>query len=251
MYRVTPVLLPGIQSMYKTEVWPHLSTIVRSIYVSCCDVIMNKSTNEMRLFNDAGNRLYLTADERERFLAAALFEPREDRLFCHLLHYTGCRPSEALEISPIHIHLSDSEVVFRTLKKRKHDGFGREKRPQYRAVPIPAKLADQLDLVFNLRHRQRDNKMKKIPLWHMSRTTAWRMIKGVMQRSDIDGPQATGKGLRHGFGIAMLSGDRPLPLNVLRDLMGHSVTETTEIYLQAIGKEKRKLVLQAWGGKGD
>ena len=67
-----------------------------------------------------------------------------------------------------------------------------------------------------------------------------------MKRAGIDGPQATGKGLRHGFGIAMLSGNKPLPLNVLRDLMGHSVTETTEIYLQATGLEKRKLVIQAW-----
>lgn len=208
---------------------------------------MNTSTNEMRLFDDTGSRLYLTAEERGKFLSSSLSESREHRLFCHLLHYTGCRPSEALEIAPIHIHLSDSEIIFRTLKKRKFDGFGRKKRPQYRAVPIPAELADQLDLVFNLRHRQHDKKLKDGQLWKMSRTTAWRMIKAVMKRAGIDGPQATGKGLRHGFGIAMLSGNRPLPLNVLRDLMGHSVTETTEIYLQATGLEKRKLVIQAWG----
>ena len=60
------------------------------------------------------------------------------------------------------------------------------------------------------------------------------------------GPQASAKGLRHGFGIAMLSGDRPLPLNVLRDLLGHTDTKTTEIYLQAIGQERRNLVMQAW-----
>ena len=210
------------------------------------DLKVNISTNEMRILDNDGSRLYLTAEERENFLKSALYEDREDRLFCHLLHYTGCRPSEALEIAPIHIHLSDSEIVFRTLKKRKYDGYGRKKRPEYRAVPIPAELADQLDLVFNLRHRQRDNKLKNVQLWSMSRTTAWRMIKGVMKRAGIDGPQATGKGLRHGFGIAMLSGNKPLPLNVLRDLMGHSVTETTEIYLQATGLEKRKLVIQAW-----
>jgi hypothetical protein len=28
--------------------------------------------------------------------------------------------------------------------------------------------------------------------------------------------------------------------------MGHTSTKTTEIYLQAIGEEKRKLVLDAW-----
>jgi integrase len=68
-----------------------------------------------------------------------------------------------------------------------------------------------------------------------------------MARAGIDGAQASAKGLRHGFGIAMLSGDRPLPLNVLRDLLGHTDTKTTEIYLQAIGDERRNLVMQAWG----
>ncbi|WXG55641.1 MAG: tyrosine-type recombinase/integrase [Candidatus Sedimenticola sp. (ex Thyasira tokunagai)] len=80
----------------------------------------------------------------------------------------------------------------------------------------------------------------------MSRSTAWRMVKRVMAKAGIEGKQATAKGLRHGFGIAMLSRKYPLPINVLWDLMGHSDTKTTEIYLQAIGDEKRKLVMQAW-----
>ncbi len=67
-----------------------------------------------------------------------------------------------------------------------------------------------------------------------------------MKRAGIEGPQATCKGLRHGFGIALLSGDKPVPLNVPRDLMGHTDTQTTELYLQAIGYEKRSLVMQAW-----
>jgi len=67
-----------------------------------------------------------------------------------------------------------------------------------------------------------------------------------VQQADIAGPQATAKGLRHGFGIAMLSGEKPMPLNILRDLLGHSDTQTTEIYLQAVGVEKRQLVMQAW-----
>jgi integrase/recombinase XerD len=37
-----------------------------------------------------------------------------------------------------------------------------------------------------------------------------------------------------------------MPLNILRDLMRHAETKTTEIYLQAVGKEKRKLVMQTW-----
>lgn len=201
---------------------------------------------EMRLFDDAGDRLYLSAAERAAFLAAASAQPREDRVFCHLLHFTGCRPSEALELSPDRVLLDDRAVVFRSLKKRATDRQGRPKRPQFRTVPVPARLTDDLDLVFDLRRTRRPQE-RRVPLWTMSRTTAWRLVQRVMAAAGIEGPQATAKGLRHGFGIAMLSGDKPLPLNVLRDLLGHTDTKTTEIYLQAVGAEKRQLVMQAWG----
>lgn len=56
----------------------------------------------------------------------------------------------------------------------------------------------------------------------------------------------TGKGLRHGFGVAMVTGDKPLPIHMLSRLMGHSDTQTAEIYLQ-VGREVRQLVAETWG----
>ena len=67
-----------------------------------------------------------------------------------------------------------------------------------------------------------------------------------MAAAGIIGPQATAKGLRHGFAIAMLEASPPVPLNILAGLLGHSSTKTTKIYLQAVGAEKRKIVLTAW-----
>ncbi|WP_417536667.1 tyrosine-type recombinase/integrase, partial [Methylophaga sp.] len=175
---------------------------------------------EMRLFSPEGERLYLSADERERFLKAALEEERENRLFCAVLHYTGVRPSEALDLTPERISLSDGTLTFKTLKKRKKDSEGRLKQPKFRTIPVPDKLIDELDLVFDLRRIDRTGKTTNSPLWTISRSTAWRIVKRVMDRAGITGKQATSKGLRHGFGIAMLSGEKPLPLNILRDLMG-------------------------------
>ena len=76
--------------------------------------------------------------------------------------------------------------------------------------------------MFNLRARQRrPGANRDATLWAMSRPTAWRLIKRVMARANIQGRQATGKGLRHGFGVAMVTARRPLPIHVLSQLMGH------------------------------
>jgi integrase len=203
-------------------------------------------SQEMRLFSPEGERLYLTAQERKLFLAAAEEEDRENKLFCHTLFYTGCRPSEALELSPGRISMDENEIVFRSLKKRKKDSRGRTKLPEFRAVPVPKSLVDGFDYVFDIRRKHRKSKGLKDLFWTMSRPTAYRLVKRVMNRAGIKGKQATGKGVRHSFGITLLSGSKPLPIHILARLMGHTSTKTTEIYLQAIGEEKRKLVLDAW-----
>ncbi len=50
------------------------------------------------LFDDRGQRLYLTLDERTAFRSVGKAQGERELLtFCHLLTYTGCRVSEALE----------------------------------------------------------------------------------------------------------------------------------------------------------
>lgn len=151
-----------------------------------------------RIINDlidpAGHRLYLTASERAAFLAAAAKADREVRTFCEVLHTTGCRISEALALTVRRVDLDARVLVFETLKKRRPGVF--------RTVPVPAPLLDTLDLVHGLREARK--KPGDRLLWEWSRTTAWRDVKGVMRAASIEGPQATPKGLHHGYGV----GDR-------------------------------------------
>ena len=203
---------------------------------------------EMRLFSPTGERLYLTAQERQRFLAALDEEVPMDRLFCRVLHFTGCRPSEALELVVGRVLVEEKALVFRSLKKRKQDSKGRTKQAQFRTVPVPEVLIEQLDYAYEIRRLQKKGKGLDVPLWTMSRPTAYRLVKRVMTRARITGKQATGKGLRHGFGVAMMTAAKPLPIHVLSQLMGHTDTKTTEIYLQVIDEEKRKMVVDAWEG---
>ena len=205
------------------------------------------SASEMRLYSATGERLYLDAGERAAFLLALDAEAPVRRMYGRTLHYTGCRPAEALQLTVGRVLIAEQALVLRSLKKRRIDRTGRERVPQYRTVPVPAALIESLDLVFDLRARQRrPGANRDAPLWTMSRPTAWRLIKRVMARANIQGRQATGKGLRHGFGVAMVTAGRPLPIHVLSQLMGHASTKVTEIYLQMVGEEQRQLVMEAW-----
>ncbi|MDO6588324.1 hypothetical protein Q4543_22795 [Salipiger sp. 1_MG-2023] len=56
--------------------------------------------SDMRLYDTAGNQLCLNTEERAAFLVVARRKPVRDRTLCETLLFTGCRPSELLEITP-------------------------------------------------------------------------------------------------------------------------------------------------------
>ncbi|MEE8585672.1 MAG: hypothetical protein V3T83_12565 [Acidobacteriota bacterium] len=60
---------------------------------------------------------------------------RLTRTFCHTLHTTGCRITEALRLLPQRVDLAGQVVVFETLKKRP--------RGVFRAVPVPPGYLDR------------------------------------------------------------------------------------------------------------
>ena len=112
----------------------------------------------MNLHDTQGRRLYLTADERRAFIAAAATADRPVRTLCTVLHDTGCRISEALALTSESIDLSGRAVMFESLKKRR--------RGIYRAVPVPPTLLDTLDMVHGIREAQkRGGGQSDRPLW--------------------------------------------------------------------------------------
>lgn len=193
----------------------------------------------MDLFDVHGHRLYLTADERTAFLAAAKKADLPVRTFCLVLHYTGCRISEALALRPSSFDIEGKTIVFETLKKRR--------KGIYRAVPVPEDVLDTINMVHALARtgkRRRGAKDEK-PLWDWSRTTAWRRVKEVMDAAEIaDGPHKSPKGLRHGYGVAAVSSG--VPPNMLKKWMGHASLEVTAIYSNALGEEQHKIAARMW-----
>jgi site-specific recombinase XerD len=78
----------------------------------------------------------------------------------------------------------------------------------------------------------------------IARTTGWRIIKRVLDAAGIEGPQATAKGLRHGYAVAMITGG--LDVRILQKRLGHESADTTAIYMQVVGEEAHALEEEAW-----
>lgn len=189
--------------------------------------------SEMRLHSESGERLYLNATERQRFEQISKKRDRETMTFALVLYYTGCRLSEALNLKVKHIDMENNSIGIESLKKRR--------KGVYRSIPVPERLIESLNMV----HALRESKNKNAYLWNFSRMTGWRRIKEIMLEANIEGPQATPKGLRHGFGVYAIA-DCEIPLNMVQKWLGHAEIKTTAIYANAVGKEERDIANKMW-----
>ncbi len=183
-------------------------------------------------------RKYLTAAERDTFLAVASRTDRDIHTLCMTLAYSGCRLSEALALTADRVDLGAGTVVFESLKKRR-DGI-------YRAVPVPPALLTAFVMAHGVRELQaKRGRGQGLRLWPWSRMTGWRAVHGVMTAAGLDGPHASPKGLRHGFGVAAVSAG--IPLNLLQKWLGHAQLSTTAIYADAVGAEEKDIASRMWG----
>ena len=182
------------------------------------------------VFDRNGGRKYLNEAERLAYFRAAEKETdKSRRSFCLTLLYTGCRISEALNLTANRVDTSQGCVVFETLKRRQCGLF--------RDVPVPDSLvALLLEITRGNSHGAR--------LWPFSRVTAYRMVKRLALGAGITGAKACPKGLRHGFAVACIAAKIPLP--TIQKWLGHARLETTAIYLGVSGPEERNLARRLW-----
>ena len=185
--------------------------------------------NTMRLYSRINRRLYLNASERARFLHACGNLPANRRAFALTLFYTGCRLSEARELTFDAIQFEENIISIRSLKKRNQHHI--------REIPVPALLTDELR---KLKFGTSDNNR----IWKIDRITAYRWIKTIMHDASIAGPQASPKGLRHAYGINAISCG--IQLHMLQKWMGHASIKTTAIYANAVGEEEKAIAQRMW-----
>jgi integrase/recombinase XerD len=188
------------------------------------------------LFGQSGSRKYLNAAERRRFLESTQQLPPPERLFCHVLAWSGARISEALAISPVAVDVENGVIAIETLKRRR--------RGIIRQVPVPHDLLDELEYQFNLRAARSDPAFARARIWRFSRTTAWRYVKAIMAAAGITGTRAMPKGLRHCFGVRAFQCN--VPPHLVQRWLGHASLKTTAIYGDVIGADERAFAARMW-----
>mgnify|MGYP003583533852 CR=1 FL=1 len=178
-----------------------------------------------------GQRKYLIRSETDRFLSTAKKEDIRHYTFCWLITATGCRISEALNITTKNFDFEAGLVIVESLKKRRTG--------VYRAIPLPVTLLEALS-----RFVKEAGLTNGARLWPWSRMTGYRRITDIMAKAGIVGPWATPKGLRHGFGVrAVQSG---APLHLVQRWLGHADMKTAAIYVGAEGPEEREIASRTW-----
>ncbi len=190
----------------------------------------------MGLCGRSGERKYLNAAERARFIEAARLAPPEERLFFFVLRWSGARISEVLALTPAAIDIESGVANVLTLKRRR--------RGVMRQVPLPDDVLSELDQVFGLRQRQCDPEFSHRRIWQWSRTTAWRYVKEIMAAAGITGTPAMPKGLRHGFGVNAFQSN--VPPHLVQRWLGHASLRTTAIYGNVIGADERDFAARMW-----
>ena len=140
------------------------------------------------------SRRYINDGELERFLFASRSEPAYKRTLCFLLALTGCQISEALSLKICNVDLTGRAILFLEGGKR------------LKSVPISDELAQMLDIVHSLSFVRQEMPHKESEfIWKIDRATASKWVSATMFSADIHGPQASARGLRHGFAVRSLA----------------------------------------------
>jgi len=191
---------------------------------------------------ETGERKYLNREERSAFLEATQRQEQKTKFYCQLLYYTGCRLSEALEVSFDRFDFDRKGVHIRTLKQKDQNG---EPSKRSRFSELPESYLNEVHGFFTARRGKRKYKTAAAePLWPVSDRMARNYVATVMAAASIDGLKATSRGLRHSMGV-MLALEK-VPLNVIQKVLGHSAIKNTLIYLDIVGDDRRDLISQIW-----
>jgi integrase/recombinase XerD len=139
----------------------------------------------------------------------------------HLFYSCGLRRTEAENLNSSDIHFSKNMVYVR-------EGKGAKRR----AIPITEKVKESLEIYYNDKNKATGNHCKEAFMVNekgtrMSGPSYNKALKVILERCLID-DRITLHHLRHSIATHLL--ENGLSLEFVRDFLGHSNLETTQIY---------------------
>ena len=186
---------------------------------------------------------YLLLPEVHRFLDTVLNE--KYRLLCDLMWHTGARISEALKVTPRDFYLDNRFNSFVSLLTLKQGVTGKKKKTKSKKAKPPRRMVPLTDEDFMLRIKQyiHTQKIKRDDLlFDVSRQSALTAVERWAAKVSPKLPIAvTPHTFRHSFGVNMVLHNHRL--NLIANWMGHSSTESTEIYTKVLGAETNHIMV--------
>jgi integrase/recombinase XerD len=182
---------------------------------------------------------YLTREAVQTLVDACRSD--RDRLFVRVGFETGGRVSELITIRRCDVDLPGRQIRLRTLKQRRDRRRRREE--VFRWIPVSASLCADLG-AYMLRYSKRDTIYQAVSetyrLFPFTRQAAFKIIRQAGKRAGIlarGGREISPHILRHSFAKNCVS--QGVPINVLKELLGHASIASTMIYLKVEPGEAR------------
>ena len=185
-----------------------------------------------------GRRLpeYLTRDQVHQVLQACKTE--RDRLLVAVAWRTGARISEILGLERQDVDFANRQLRLRTLKKPKRrdhkPDLRRRPTEEFRWIPVHA------ELVADLASYVLASKTENGRLFPIGRVRAFEIIRGAALAAGVTAPGARGihpHVFRHSFAVHCLN--QGVPINIVKELLGHASILTTMVYLRVVPADLR------------
>ena len=145
------------------------------------------------------------------------------------LRFTGARISEVINIKHEDIDFRNAEIRLITLKRHNP-----KKQGQYRIVPVPSSLTNEIaNYIVEYPHMR--DKVFKIDRSNFNKVFKERCLEAGIQK-ELAHPHI----LRHTRAIELLRAG--VPVTIVQDLLGHSALTTTAIYLKISGQEAKGIL---------
>lgn len=189
---------------------------------------------------------YLTREQVLALVGACRND--RDRLFVRVGFETGGRVSELISILRSDVDLSNRQIRLRTLKRR-HDKR-RRRAEAFRWIPVSHSLCADLAAHFLDKKSPTESQMLDLEfarrhelLFGFTRQAAFKLLRAAGRRANLvarGGRDVSPHILRHSFAMNCLT--QGVPINVVKEMLGHASITNTMVYLKTDPAQAREFL---------